>query len=246
MKFWLPLFSLLWSSVAWAGPGSVAVLYFENRGNEDLEPLKVGLTQMFISDLHGTNGVTVVERAQLQAVLNELELGHSGVADPATAAKIGKIIGAEYLVLGAYSYLDFLGTMQIFTTLVRVETSEIVYAGDANGPKTAFMQLEDELAAELRVKLATLVKPGSSAPATTPASTAPPAEKARTRGAEGSGTPAVVAEAPEVVEAAVAYSEGLIFLDNKDVNRARESFEKALTHDPNLAVAKAELNAIEL
>ena len=50
----------------------------------------------------------------------------------------------------------------------------------------------------------------------------------------------------DTVKAAVAYSEGLIFLDHKDTTRAREAFEKALVADPKLAAARTELAALDL
>ncbi|HJN78204.1 MAG TPA: CHASE2 domain-containing protein [Myxococcota bacterium] len=45
---------------------------------------------------------------------------------------------------------------------------------------------------------------------------------------------------------ALAFSEGLIFLDDKDAPRAREAFEKAVAADPNLQPAKDALAALEI
>ena len=105
------LLCLVVARPASAADSRVAVLYFENQGNPELEPLKVGLAQMLISDLTGTPGVAMVERTQLQAILNELELGHSGKVDPETAARVGKLLGAEYMVLG--TYFEMMGTLRL-------------------------------------------------------------------------------------------------------------------------------------
>jgi len=45
----------------------------------------------------------LVERANMEAILSEIELGLSGLADPATAVKAGELLGAELLVQGSLS-----------------------------------------------------------------------------------------------------------------------------------------------
>ena len=43
----------------------------------------------------------VVERAQLDAILQEQNLGASGAVTPATAAKVGKLLGVQLLLTGS-------------------------------------------------------------------------------------------------------------------------------------------------
>jgi TolB-like protein len=224
---------------AWANePEHVAVLYFENQGNPELEPLKVGLAQMLITDLTGEPGIVVVERAKLQAILDELELGHSGKVEGETASKVGKLLGAKWLILG--SYFELMGTLRIDARLVRVETGEIVASRGVNDKANAFMGMEKQLAGELKAALAQKVVP-----------------QVHTRSAAGDGaaTPAVITQstgevivAPDAQElaAAVSFSEGLIYLDKKDVPRAREAFESAVAANPNLDAAKTELASLEI
>lgn len=207
---------------AFAGAGSVAVLYFQNQGNPELEPLKVGLSQMLTTDLIGAGSAKIVERTQLQAVLDELKLGHSAVADKETSAKVGKLLGAEYLVLG--SYFSLAGTLRIDARMVRVETGEIVHALGGNGGVADFMDIERSLASSFREKLGQLI-PGvvSALPALT------------ARGATASP-----------LDAALALSDGLIALDNHELPRARESFQKALAADPRLEAAKSQLASMDI
>lgn len=216
----------------------VAVLYFENQGNPELEPLKVGLAQMLITDLSGTPGVTVVERNQLQAILSELELGHSGKVSGDTAAKVGKLLGARWLILG--SYFEMMGTLRIDARLVRVETGEIVASHGASGEAKAFMGLEKQLSGKLKGELTDSVAPAGTR---------------STPSASGQSTPAVVEQsAGEVIvppdakelQAAVAFSEGLIYLDQEDLPRAREAFESAVAQNPDLDEAKTALASLEL
>ncbi len=245
--------ALMVASPAFAGPGTLAVLYFEGGGNPQLEPLKVGLTQMLITDLRGTEGVTLVERTQLQAVLDELQLGHQGIADPATAAQVGKLLGAEWLLLG--SYFEMFNTLSFTARLVKVETSEILHAEQVSGVGADFLRMEKELAKAVQAGLLAERTKGATraTPAPMPHAVQPPANgsllpQPATPGSRAAAPalPVVVAPDAHTLAAAVSYSEGLISLDRKEVDRAREHFQAALASDPALTVAKAELEALKL
>src|ERR1700759_3401630 len=103
---------LVMAIVAQAAPDTRptgAVLYFDYSGKDaDMAVLKKGLAQMLISDLSALDGVRLVERDRLEEILAELKLAQSGKIDPATAAKVGKLLGARYMVLGGY--FDPIGT----------------------------------------------------------------------------------------------------------------------------------------
>ncbi len=223
------LFWLLPGLAFAGGQSAVAVLYFRNQGNPELEVFRVGLAEMLASDLSGTPGVRIIERVEVQATLDELELGHSGRVDPTTAARIGKLVGARWLLMG--SYFEFQGTLRIDARLVNVETGVHDHAKGFEGPSGSMMVLRREVVADMRAALATLTGESTgAAPSTTPA---------------GSPTAApVVAPDTGDLEAAVAFSEGLIALDRKDVTRARESFERALVADPDFGLAQAQLEAM--
>ena len=59
-----------------------------------------GLTEMLTTALVRTGRFTVLERAAIQQVMGEQELGANGQVNPETAAAKGKIIGAQVLVTG--------------------------------------------------------------------------------------------------------------------------------------------------
>jgi curli biogenesis system outer membrane secretion channel CsgG len=61
------------------------------------------LSSMLTNELAGTEKFHVVERAKLGHVLDEQDLGASGRVDKGSAAKIGKLTGAKYLVMGTVS-----------------------------------------------------------------------------------------------------------------------------------------------
>lgn len=235
-----------------ASAHTVAVLYFADGGNAELAPLKVGLGQMLIADLHGTPDVQVVERARLQEILEELQLGHGGVTDTTSAAQIGHLLGAEWLVLGNYFSLS--GTLQINANLVDVQTGVILEATEVRGRTRDFFELEEQLGASVRE----LVE--HRAELTPDPEFTEPAETVRTRGPEPEPEAAPVTPnvrsgdaladagegAPDELGAALAFSEGLIALDQQDAARARESFERALEQAPTMDEARAELSALSL
>jgi len=252
--------------LALAGPNTLAVLYFQNSGGPAYDALKVGMTQMLINDLVGTEGVTVVERTALQAILDELELGHSGMVDPDTAARVGKLLGAEWMAMGTYFELG--GTLYVQSRIVQVETGEILHAFSMSRDATSFLELEGELATGYRDALRTMVR-GEGARKSTPrrgsdaqGAASPPAPEDTTRSAVATtsdaepapGAPeaaestetAIVAPDQKALEAAIAFSEGLIYLDTKDLPRAREAFEQAVAADPRLDDAREQLAAMEI
>jgi curli biogenesis system outer membrane secretion channel CsgG len=61
------------------------------------------LSGMLTNELAGTEKFKVVERAKLDHVLNEQDLGASGRVSKSSAAKVGKLTGAKYLIMGNVS-----------------------------------------------------------------------------------------------------------------------------------------------
>ncbi len=58
------------------------------------------LSGMLANELAAVGAFTIVERTNLEAVMREQDLGASGRVNPSTAAEIGQLVGAEYIVLG--------------------------------------------------------------------------------------------------------------------------------------------------
>jgi curli biogenesis system outer membrane secretion channel CsgG len=64
------------------------------------------LSGMLTNELASTEKFRIVERAKLEPVLQEQDLGASGRVAKSSAAKIGKLTGAQYLVMGTVSSYD--------------------------------------------------------------------------------------------------------------------------------------------
>ncbi|MDB4723027.1 TIR domain-containing protein [Akkermansiaceae bacterium] len=130
----------------------VAVLYFENNTTDrkDLEPLAKGLAHMVSCEATGYEGYDIVERNELAKVLQELELSNSKNFDPGSAARIGKLLGAEQLVLG--SFMVLFNKFRIDAKMVDVATGRILHSASAKGDPENFDVLAEELAAKLLSK----------------------------------------------------------------------------------------------
>jgi curli biogenesis system outer membrane secretion channel CsgG len=127
---------------------TLAILFFDYTGKDaELEPLREGLAQMLISDFSAAPQVRVVERTRLKALLEEQKLGQSGKVDPASASKLGKLLGARFLVLG--SFFDLKNVLRIDARVVEVETGRIVRSVGAAGNADDFWTLEKSVAQKL-------------------------------------------------------------------------------------------------
>jgi tetratricopeptide (TPR) repeat protein len=85
---------------------SVAVLPLGfNSDREDLEPLIYAISDMMTTDFAVSNALVVLERAQIQALLDEMALTSSGYAEPTTGARAGRMLRAEHVFQGVLTTL---------------------------------------------------------------------------------------------------------------------------------------------
>jgi len=99
---------LLASHAALAAKPVVGVAEFKNQTGAGWWHGGVGweLSSMLSNELSNTGDFTVVERAKLEPVLREQDLAASGRIAQGTAAQIGKMTGAQYLVMGTVSAFE--------------------------------------------------------------------------------------------------------------------------------------------
>jgi curli biogenesis system outer membrane secretion channel CsgG len=107
-KIVLLLALLLISTSAFAAKPVLGVAEFTNETSAAWWYGGVGwdLADMLTNELVATNKFKVVERAKLGPVLEEQDLAASGRVSKSTGAKIGKLTGAEYLVMGKVSAFE--------------------------------------------------------------------------------------------------------------------------------------------
>ena len=142
---------------------TVAVFDFESK-DEAVRDLGPKIATMVSANLSANPDVITVERAELEKVLGEQELGLSGTVSPESAAKVGQLTGAKVLVTGRVFKVE--GQTMIVAKVIGTETSR-VFGSMAQGPATvSIVDLSSNLAAKVSAIVAekgeTLVAKGLS------------------------------------------------------------------------------------
>jgi curli biogenesis system outer membrane secretion channel CsgG len=96
---------VLTTGIAAAAKPSIGVAEFRNKTNAGWWYRGVGwdLADTLTNELATLGSFTVVERSNLEPVLREQDLADYGRVSKGTGAKIGKLTGAKYLVMGSLS-----------------------------------------------------------------------------------------------------------------------------------------------
>ena len=128
-------------------PATVAVLPLRFSGSDSsLRPLERGLAELLTTDLARSSRLTVLERARVQAVLDELALQQSGQTDSTSNVRAGRLLRAGRLVQGSILQVDS-AQLRVDAAVVDVPTAQV--HGVAQGAD----QLEQLFALEKRLAL---------------------------------------------------------------------------------------------
>lgn len=93
---------------------------------------------------------TVIERERLLLALQELNLGTTALVDEATRLKLGKLMGARFMVFGGYQIIG--GQMRLDLRMVEVETGKVLKAVQkttAAGDLSGWIEMAGKAAEEL-------------------------------------------------------------------------------------------------
>ena len=148
-------------------PG-VAVLPFTNGGSiggraQELGPMEAGVQQMLMTEIAQSSALRMVERAALRPILEEQNLVTAGRVDAATAARVGKLVGAKFAITGAFMEVN--GDFRIDARVLDVETGEIVRTEQVHGRRRNLYRMLVELAGRITrgVNLPPLPRPAAEA-----------------------------------------------------------------------------------
>jgi curli biogenesis system outer membrane secretion channel CsgG len=94
------LYFIFFAAQADAKPG-LAVRVFDNKAEGGTEAPAAAVTDMMTTELFNAGIFNLLEREKLDYVADEIKLGQSGLIDPETAPKVGKVKGAKYMMTGA-------------------------------------------------------------------------------------------------------------------------------------------------
>lgn len=126
-------------------PRSVAVLPFGfNSPREELEPLIYALSDMMITDFAVSNALTVLERAQIQTLLDEMALTEAGYADQATGARAGRLLQAEHVVQGVLTTLGE-ETLRLDTEVLNIPRAASAGSVEAEDALNNLFDMEKDL-----------------------------------------------------------------------------------------------------
>ncbi|MEZ5360344.1 MAG: CsgG/HfaB family protein [Candidatus Zixiibacteriota bacterium] len=197
---------------------TIAIMAFDNFSvgeyQEELGFLTKGIAEFFESDFSKISELKVVERDKIDFLLKELELSKSGAIEAATAAKVGKMLGAQIMVFGSITQLDKNNT-KMLVKAVNVETSEIITSVERDG-KPEYFKMEKELVKELAEKLNIKLN------------------KETVNLLDQGGT--------ESYDAATLYSKGLYHMDRYEYKEAYDYFKQAYEKDNTFTEAKRKMD----
>jgi len=88
------------------------------------------------------HGFFLLERERLADILKEVEMSMTGLTDPASAAKLGKMAGAQAIVVGSISVAgsDFV----INARVISAEKATVLVAESMNVPRAGMVALSEE------------------------------------------------------------------------------------------------------
>ncbi len=203
-------------------PG-VAVLPFENGGSygrdkEEFDALRRGIAAMVQSELARNPAMRLVEREQIQQRLDEQGSAAERV-DARTAARIGKLLGARYMVAG--TFIDLYGDFRVDARIIDVETGEILKVVRSD-PKLS----DRKQMFRIIQSVADRITEGTALPALPEAA----AQASRAR------------DVP--TEALGLYSRALLYQDRGDTKKAAEFYNAAIKAFPQYTEAQEGLKRL--
>ena len=196
-------------------PATLAVLPVTIAGDSTLQPLSRGLAELLTTDLALVRNLRLLERVQIGALLDELKLSESGRADPASAARVGRMLRAERMVQGVAAIAEN-GPVRMSATVVR-GNGEVRAGAQANGTFKQLLELEKQLVFSIAIQLGIEVTE---------------AERQR-----------ILRQGPRSLAAFLSYSEGLAAMDRGDYRAAAAAFNAAVRADPSFAAARQQQQA---
>lgn len=188
---------------------TVAVMPFTFSGADtSLRPIERGFAELVTTDLSRVSRLTVVERERLQALLDEIALQQSGVAE-GTGVRAGKILQAGKMVAGSIQQTgDQLATSAIVTD---VSTTSL------GTPARDSRNIDDLFTMEKNIVLGVLTNMGIT-----------PTTAERN---------AIEQRPTRSLAAFLAYSRGLELSDRGQFDAASREFDNAIRLDPGFGAA---------
>lgn len=192
-------------------PNTVAVFPFRYTGRDStLRPLERGLAALMVTDLSRVRRLKLVEREQLQTLLDEMKLAEGGKVDPSTGARSGRLVGAAQVVQGTFTEVPT-ANFRVDATMVNASDAQIAAAASGADQLRMLFDIEKAVVFQLVDKMGI---------------TLTPAERT------------AISERPtRDIQAFLLYSRGLEAQDRGDFTAASQAFQAAVQRDPGFSAA---------
>jgi len=145
------------TSAVTIGKRRLAVLPFKplSADTADTSGYEEGIVRILETPLVSSPDFELVERADIDKVIRELQLTRDRQFDQSTAVRIGRLVGAQQLLLGSYFKIG--KTLRIDARIVDTETGRILTSVAREGDAEDLTALVTTIGEEL----ATLTKPAA-------------------------------------------------------------------------------------
>jgi TolB-like protein len=107
----------------------IAVIEFNNNtGDSKYDYLEKAIPKTLMSELSKSKRIVIVEREKIDKILREQELGMAGITDSSRIGEIGKLLSADYIVYGDFTFIetrDIQKKIIINTHYVKIKTGAV-------------------------------------------------------------------------------------------------------------------------
>lgn len=233
----------------------IAILEFDNNsGIEEYNWLSGGIPEILTSKLSNVPDLVVIERRQIKKTLSDVAFTQTGLVDPEKAVTVGKMLGADIVILGSFQIIG--KSILITSRVIDVETSKISGSKNVRGSLDKIFDLEFELAEQLIEELGIKITSNTR-------------EIIRSAGTDYLRSQALIAEAERIstelyelanwdqiqqtldlIDEALKYNPtnyqalrwgGIVFKNAKFYEKSIELLEKALEQTPNDQLIRSSL-----
>lgn len=150
------------------GKPTVAIMFFNNNavgaGGREYDGLSKSIADFLITDMATNPGIRVVERDQVQKLIDEQKLVKNGIVDRESAVRVGKLLGAQHMIFGGFM-ADARGNVRIDARAVDTGTGAIEYTERVQDKADNIMPLVGALAAKMNRGMMLPANPAPVVPA---------------------------------------------------------------------------------
>jgi TolB-like protein len=122
-KFFITVLTVLIAQCLFANVTVVISSFKNESGQYYLDSWENTIPDMLKSELSDSDEIIVLERQALEDILKEQALSLTGLVDSTTAQRVGKLVGAQYVINGTISSSG--GSIRIDAKIIRVETGQL-------------------------------------------------------------------------------------------------------------------------